>query len=144
MLTLTVAFVGSKFDGETTRVTSAVMRARFATNCGESYADRALLAGLENIGHAEVIHRVGSLVIAMSTASLGVHNTLWDAFAVEVRKEVNQVEVLEEERAVLANSLSLIWMRHWRAVGRGVESLCGRCIAVIVIVAVDVAGLATT
>ena len=36
---------------------------------------------------------------------LGVHDTFRNALAVEVREEINEVEVLEQERSILAHPL---------------------------------------
>jgi len=43
------------------------------------------------------------LKVAVGTGTLGVDDTLGDALAVKVGELVNQVEVLQEDRAVLAS-----------------------------------------
>jgi hypothetical protein len=60
------------------------VRARLATDGREADGDRALLAGLEEICHAEILESIGSLIVAMSASALGVDDTLWDAFTVEM------------------------------------------------------------
>ena len=56
----------------------------------------------------------------MSTTAFCVDNTLGNSLAVEVGQEINQVEVLQQERAILASSLGLIWVRDGGAIA-GVE-----------------------
>jgi hypothetical protein len=43
---------------------------------------------------------VSNLELAIGTGTLGVDNTLWNTLTVEMSELVNQVEVLEEERAI--------------------------------------------
>jgi hypothetical protein len=49
------------------------------------------------------------------------------------------VVVLKEERAVLADTLGLIWVRHGNAIGGGVKGVLGLSVPVIEVVAVDIA-----
>jgi len=114
------------------------MRTRLATNSRESNRDGALLASLEDVGHTEVIERVGGAVETVSTTTLGVDDTFGNTLSVEVREEIYQVEVLEEERAVLANTLDLVGVRHGNTIAGCVESVLTLGVAVIVVVAVDI------
>lgn len=107
-----VALLSAELDRETTGVSGTVMRAGLATNGGESNADGALLAGLEEVCNAEVVERVGGLVVTMCTATLGVYNTLGDTLAVKVGKKVDQMEILQKQRSVLADTLCLVWVWH--------------------------------
>jgi hypothetical protein len=125
-----VALVGPELDGESSWVAGTVMGTRFATNCGETYGDWHLLSGLEHVGAGKIIHSIRGLVVSMGTAALCVHNTLWNALAVEVGKEIDQVEVLEEERSILAGSLTLVRMRNRRAIAGSVDSLLRGSVAV--------------
>jgi hypothetical protein len=87
------------------------VRARLATDCRKSNGDRTFLAlCAEHVGHAKIIERVRAFEDTMSTAALGVDDTLRDALAVEVGEEVDQVEVLKQKRAILAGSLRLVRM----------------------------------
>jgi len=133
-----VTFVGTELDRETTRVSGAVVRARLTTNGRESDSDGALLAGLEDVGHAEVVERVGGLVETVGTTTLGVNDTLGNTLAVEVGEEVYQVEVLEKERSILANTLHLIGVRHRDTIGGCVKGVLAGCIAVVAVVAVEI------
>lgn len=107
-----VTLVSPELDRESTRITGTVVGTRLTTDSGESDGDGALLASLEDVGKTKVVKRVGGLVESVGSATLGVNNTLWDTLAVEVRKEVDQVEVLEEKRAVLSDTLGLVRVRH--------------------------------
>lgn len=67
---------------------------------------------------------VGNLKLAISTGTLGVDNTLWDTLAVEVGELVDQVEVLEKERAIWTTcSLVGLSMGNWGTVGCGIGGL---------------------
>jgi hypothetical protein len=39
-----------------------------------------------------------------------MYNTLWDTLAIEMCQQINQVEILEQERAILSNSLVGLWV----------------------------------
>jgi len=133
-----VAFVRSELHGETSGISGTIVRARLSTNSRESDGDGALLASLEDIGHTEVIQRVGGLVETVGTTTLSVDNTLGDTLSVEVREKVYQVEVLEKERAVLADTLNLVGVRHGDTIAGCVESVLTSGIAVVVVVAVEI------
>jgi hypothetical protein len=133
-----VALVRAELDGKPARISGTIVRARLATDSGESDTDGALLAGLEDVGHAEVIERVGGLVESMGTTTLCVNDTLRDTLTIKVRDEVNQVVVLQEKRTVLSNTLDLVGVGHRRAIARRVESVLGLCVSVVVVVTVKV------
>ena len=64
---------------------------------------------------------MGNLELSIGTCTLGVDNTLRDTLAVEVSELVDQVEVLEEERAVRAtSSLVGLSMVNWSTAGCGI------------------------
>ena len=50
-------------------------------------------------------------------------NTFRDSLAVEVGKQIDQMEVLEQEGAILANPLRGFGILHWTAIGGGVHRL---------------------
>jgi len=133
-----VALIGSELDGETTWVTSAIVRTRLTTDSRESDSDGTLLASLEDVGKADVVKRLGGLVETVSSTTLGVNNTLWNAFTVEVGEKVHQVEVLEKQRSVLTDSLSLVWMWHWDTIAGGVEGVLGSGVAVVVVISKEI------
>ena len=64
------------------------------------------------------------LKLAISTGTLGVDNALWDTFAVKVGELVDQVEVLEKERAIWTTcSLVGLSMVNWGTVRCGIGGL---------------------
>ena len=67
----------------------------------------------------------------MCTTALGVDDTLRNTLSVEVRDEVDQVEVLKKEWAVDTSTLSLIWVRYWNTIAGGVDGLLARSAAII-------------
>ena len=67
---------------------------------------------------------MGNLKLAIGAGTLGVDNALWDALTVEVGELVDQVEVLEKERAIWTTcSLVGLGMVNWRTVGCGIGGL---------------------
>lgn len=134
-----VALLSPELDGETTRVASKIGAAALTTNGRETDGDGALLALLEDVREAQVVQRLGSPIETVGTTALGVDYTLGNTLAVEVGEQIDQVEVLEEQRTVLADTLRLVGVRHGNAITGGVESVLGGSIAVVNIVAVDVA-----
>lgn len=68
-----VTFLSPELDGETTRVTSGIGRARFTTDSGETGSDANLLADTleEGLG-SDVAQVVSDLEVAVGTGSLGV------------------------------------------------------------------------
>lgn len=52
----------------------------------------------------------------MSSTTLCVNDTFWDTLAVEMGDEIDQVEVLEKERSILAHTLGFVWVRIWDTV----------------------------
>jgi hypothetical protein len=50
-------------------------------------------------------------------------DTLGDTLTIEMSEQVDQMEVLEQERAVLANPLKLLWVRDRSTVGGRVHGL---------------------
>jgi hypothetical protein len=52
-----------------------------------------------------------------------VDDTLGDPLAIEVGEKVDQVKVLEEERAILAHALKLLGVWYGSSIGRGVDRL---------------------
>jgi len=61
-----------------------------SSDSGESYCDRALLAFLaEDVRKTEVVQRLCAFEDAVSTAALGVDNSLGDSLSVEVGEEID-------------------------------------------------------
>ena len=119
-----VTLFSPELDRKTPRITSTVVRAGFATHGGESDGDGALLSlGAEHVCHADIVERLGACEDTMGPATFGVDNTLRNTFPIEVGDEIDQVEILKEERSIGTSPLSLIWMGHWHAIAGGVDGL---------------------
>lgn len=138
-----VALLGPELDGETARVACRVGRSTLATDSRETSSGAGLVSDLaEELGAGEIGDVVGDLKDAVRSASLGVDNTLpadairqylvaiadplsppdlRNALAVKVREQVDQVEVLEEERSVRAGTLSSVRLLNGSALRRGID-----------------------
>ena len=57
---------------------------------------------------------VSDLELSIGTSTLGMYNSFRDTLTVEMGKEVNQMEVLQQERSVLANSLRGLRVHDYR------------------------------
>lgn len=129
-----VALIGTELDAEASRITSAVVRTGLATDGGEADSNGAFLVGnAEDIGLAQIFHRLGALEGTMGTTALGVDDSLGDPFTVEVGDEIDQVEVLQQQRAIAADTLGLVGMRHWHAIAGGVDGVLGLGVAVVLV-----------
>lgn len=108
-----ITILGPKLHRETARITSTVMAARLATDCRESNSNWALLSLFgEDVQSCQVGNWIGTFEEAVSTRALGVDNTLGDTFAVEMREQIDEMEVLEQEGPVLTNTLCFVRVRH--------------------------------
>ena len=133
-----VALFSSELDRETSRVSGTVGGAGFATDGGEANGDWALFAFFaEDVGNAEVVQWLGALEGPMSTAALGVDDSLGNAFTVEMGEKVDQMEVLKKQWTVGTDTLGLVWMGHRDAIAGCVEDLLGRSIAVVFVASED-------
>ena len=91
-------------DRKAARVARRVCRALLAADRREARKDRRALANLgQKLGLAERRHVVRDLKVAVRARALGVHDALGDALAVEMSELVDQVKVLQQQRAVLAD-----------------------------------------
>ena len=106
----------------TSRVSRRIGRTRLTTDGGETNNSRGLLAHAgEHVNRADVADIVGNLEFTIGTGALGVDNTLGDALAVKVSEQVDQVEILEQERALGAHALPFRRGLDGAAVGGGVD-----------------------
>ena len=65
----------------------------------------------------------GETHLAISSSALGVDHPLGDALAVEVGELVDQVEVLEQQRAHRPNALEVMGVGHGGSIRGGVRGL---------------------
>lgn len=69
----------------------------------------------------DVANVVRNLEFTIGASTLGMHNTFGDSFTVKMGEQVDQVEVLKEERSVTANALGSLGVHDRTAGGRGVD-----------------------
>uniref|UniRef100_A0A0L0NTX7 Peroxisomal catalase n=1 Tax=Candidozyma auris TaxID=498019 RepID=A0A0L0NTX7_CANAR len=117
-----VTFLGVELGGEASWVSGGVGRTRLTTDGGESSEGSGLLTNvLEHLGGTDVGDVVSHLKDTVGTRALGVDNSLWNSLSVKVSKRVNEVEVLQEQRTVLADSLGSKRLRDRTTLGVGVS-----------------------
>ncbi|MNJ57048.1 hypothetical protein D3C77_526230 [compost metagenome] len=98
-----VAFFGVELQGETTRIAFGISRTTLAPHRGEAQEGLGLLADIaEQLGAAVLGDIAGHREGAIGTRALGVHTALWDVLAVEVRELLDQMEVIQQQRATRA------------------------------------------
>jgi len=114
--------LSTELDSETTGVPSNVCRPLLTAYGREAYGDGSLLANaLEDISHTVSLgYRVSNFEITMSAGTFGVDHTLRDTFTVKVSKRLDQVPILQEKRAAVSDSLSLV--------GIGVRDTVSSCV----------------
>ena len=62
---------------------------------------------------------------SISTSTFCVNNTLWDTLTIEMCQQIDQVEILKQERASVTNSLEGLWVLDGASIGSGIEWLLG-------------------
>lgn len=117
-----VALLGVELDGEPPGVAGTVRGALLAADRGEAGEQLGLLAdALEHVDDGDVANVIGDLELAVGARTLGVDHTLGDSLAVKVGQQVDQVEVLQQERTITANALGSLGVHDRTAIGRGVD-----------------------
>lgn len=107
-----VTLLSVELGGETSWVSGGISRTGFTTDGRESGESLGLLTNsVQEFGGANVGDVVSDFKVTVSTGTLSVDDSLRDSLSVEVGKRVNQVEVLQQQRTMLANSLSGEWFR---------------------------------
>ena len=116
-----VALFGVELEGKPTRVTSTVGGALFATDCRETSKHLGFLAdSLEHVRNGKITDVICDLEFTIGASTLGMHNTFGDPLAVEMRQQIDQVEVLEQERTVTTDPLGRLGVHDRTAIGGGV------------------------
>lgn len=59
-----------------------------------------------------------------------MNNTFWDPLSIEVRDEINQMEILEQKRTILTDPLGLVWVWHRNAIAGCIKSVGRFCLSV--------------
>lgn len=117
-----VAFFSVELNGETSGISLGISRSLLTTDGGETSEDGGSLAdGIEELSLADLGDIVSGFEITVRTSTLGVDDTLGDSLAIEVSQLVNQVEILEQNRAELSCSHRVLVIVDGRA-GRSRQS----------------------
>ncbi|MNQ94856.1 hypothetical protein D3C85_1103940 [compost metagenome] len=125
-----VAFFGVELQRKTTWITLGISRTALATDRGEPEKCWCLLAdGVEQL-RAGVLSDITSYgERAVSTRTLGVHTTLRDVFTVEVGKLLDQVKVVEQQRATRAGGTGILVIGDRSATGGGKRFILAHAIS---------------
>jgi hypothetical protein len=54
-----------------------------------------------------------------------MYYTLRNTLSIEMCQQINEMEILQQKRAILANSLVFLWVLDWAAIGSCVDRLLG-------------------
>lgn len=54
--------------------------------------------------------------LTVCPSSFSMHDSFGNALTIEMGQEINEVEVLEQKWAGLANSLISTWVAHWSTI----------------------------
>lgn len=134
-----VALLCVELHSKPTGVPGTVWRTLFTTNRRESCEHLGLLAhSFEHVDDSlsrtsvsspsitqgvsyDIANVVGNLEFTIGASALGVHDTFGDSLTVKMGEQVDQVEVLKEERSVATNALGSLGVHDRTAGGRGVD-----------------------
>jgi len=117
-----VTFARLELDRESTGITVSVGRTGLSTDGRESSGQGDLGSLFEHVGETEVLESIGTFENSVSSTSLGVNNTLGNPLSVKVTEQIDQVEILEQQRSVLAGSLNLVGVGHGHTIASGVNA----------------------
>jgi len=114
-----VSFFGVELHGEASDIAFSVGGAFFAGDGGEAEEHFCLLTDLgEDIGFGVFGDVVGNGEGAVGARALGVDDSFWDAFAVEVLHLFEERDILHENRASWSGGQGVL-AGDWGAVGGG-------------------------
>ena len=121
-----VALLGVELDGEAARVADRVGAAELARHGREADDQAGVLALGEQVRLGVLADVLGRFEHAVGPAALGVHHPLGHALPVELGHLLDQVVVLEEERAVRPDGLGeFVARRRDAGVSGGHRALIG-------------------
>ncbi|MNF54933.1 hypothetical protein D3C84_363770 [compost metagenome] len=115
-----VAFLGVELQGEPARITLGIGRTTLATHGGKPQESRGLLANCLKQLRAGVLSDIachGERTVG--TRAFGVYTALRDVFTVEVGKLLDQVKVVEQQRATRAGGTGILVIGNRSATGGG-------------------------
>ena len=119
-----VALLGIVLNRKASGVSSSIWRAFLTTDRGETSNAASFLANIEeHVNVCDIANVVRDFEFAVCAGTFGMYNTLWNALTIEMGQQIDQVEILEQERAILTNSLVRLWALDGAAIGCGVDWL---------------------
>lgn len=77
---------------------------------------------LEDLGAAVLRDVVRDLEVTEGSGALGVHHALRNSLAVKVRHLVEEVDILQQDRTALSDSLRCGFHADWRSTGGGSDA----------------------
>ena len=109
-----VTLLGVELDSKSSWVSNSVWRSSLTSDGGESKEAWGLLTNLiQESGLGVFGHISGNFENTVGSGSLGVDNSLWNSFSVEVGKFVNEGEVLEKDWSSWASSHGVLVVVNW-------------------------------
>ena len=112
-----VALVGVELEREAAGIAPGIGGAELTRDRGETRQHVGLGAWLEEAGLGVGADVFGGLEVTEGTRALGVHDTLWDALAVEVSHLLDEVRVVQHDGAVGARGERVPVRGGWRSGG---------------------------
>ena len=99
-----ISLFGVELDGKASRIPSGVRGSLFASDCGKACNAFGLLANsVEHVHRSQITDIVRNLEFAICSSAFGMDDPFRNTLAVEVGEEIDQVEILEEKRAILTD-----------------------------------------
>ena len=99
-----IPLFGVELDREASRIPSGVRRSLFTSDCGKTCNTFCLLANsIKHIQRSQITDVVRDLEFSICSSALGMDDSFRNTLTVEVGEEINQVEILEKERAILTD-----------------------------------------
>lgn len=115
-----VSFFSVEFDSETSWISLGISRSLLTSDSGESGEDGGSLTNsVEELCLAVFGNIRSDFEITVSTSTLGVDDSFWDSFTIEVGDLIDEVEVLEEDWTVFSSSQTVLVVVDWGTVGGG-------------------------
>jgi hypothetical protein len=109
-----VSFFGVELDGESTRISVAIVGSTLSSNGGESEEDWSSLANLAEEGSlGEAGDIFSDLQETTSASSLGMDDSLWDSLSCEVSKLVQKGEILSQDWSSWASGERVLIVINW-------------------------------
>jgi hypothetical protein len=109
-----VSFFGVELDGESTRISVAIVGSTLSSNGGESEEDWSSLANLAEEGClGEAGDIFSDLQETMSASSLGMDDSLWESLSGEVSKLVQKGEILSQDWSSWASGERVLIVINW-------------------------------